>query len=126
MYRKIQAIFYDTTMKQVAILAYDGVSLFELACAVELFALPRPEFDRWYTTRVVSFDQTELNTTAGVGLRTEYVESLSGVDLLLIPSWPVHQSDIPPRLSEEIRQLHGRGKQILSFCSLLIIVHKVL
>lgn len=104
-------------MKQVAILAYDGVSLFELACAVELFALPRPEFDHWYTTRVVSFDQTELTTTAGLGLRAEYVASLSEVDVLLIPSWPVHQSDIPPRLSEEIRQLHDRGKQILSFCS---------
>ena len=35
---------------KVVIVVAEQVSLFELASAVELFALPRPEFDNWYTT----------------------------------------------------------------------------
>ncbi|GHA17096.1 transcriptional regulator FtrA [Arenicella chitinivorans] len=104
-------------MKQVAILAYDGVAFFELACAVELFALPRPEFANWYQSRVVTFDHTDLTSTAGIGLRTEVVDSLANVDLLLIPSWPVRQNQIPQRVSEAVCNLHKQGKQILSFCS---------
>ena len=34
--------------KRIGIVAYQGMSLFEAACALELFALPRPEFDTWY------------------------------------------------------------------------------
>src|SRR5262249_2211733 len=39
----------------VAVLAYDGLCTFELGIAVEVFGLPRPEFDfPWYDFRVVS------------------------------------------------------------------------
>ncbi|HRM94388.1 MAG TPA: transcriptional regulator FtrA, partial [Alicycliphilus sp.] len=33
----------------VAVVVYNGLSLFEYGCAVEIFGLPRPELgDRWY------------------------------------------------------------------------------
>ena len=33
----------------VAVVVYNGLSLFEYGCAVEVFGLPRPELgDRWY------------------------------------------------------------------------------
>ena len=33
----------------VAVIAYDGLSLFEYGCAVEVFGLPRPEMgEHWY------------------------------------------------------------------------------
>ena len=35
-------------MSKVAILAFDQIAMFELACAVEIFALPRPEYKDWY------------------------------------------------------------------------------
>ena len=44
-------------MKTLAILAYNHMALFEFGCAVELFALARPEFNDWYQTKVVTFDK---------------------------------------------------------------------
>ncbi|HJR27492.1 MAG TPA: AraC family transcriptional regulator, partial [Pseudomonas sp.] len=41
----------------VAILAYDGLCTFEFGIAVEIFGLPRPEFDfPWYEHRIVAVD----------------------------------------------------------------------
>ncbi|MFT5839200.1 MAG: AraC family transcriptional activator FtrA, partial [Flavobacteriales bacterium] len=51
---------------RVAILVDQDISLFELGCAVELFALPRPEIPNWYQTEVVSFSSQPLNATGGV------------------------------------------------------------
>lgn len=103
-------------MMRVAILAYNGAALFELGCAVELFALPRPEFESWYQTEVVSFEQGALAATAGILLRVKSVTSLSDFDMLVVPSWPV---DCRPdaRLMREVRTLYARGGTVLSFCS---------
>ena len=56
---------HEVNPKRVAILIHDGVALFELGCAVELFALPRPEFPHWYQTEVVSFSNRPLNAIGG-------------------------------------------------------------
>ena len=76
-------------MHRVAILTYDKVALFELGCAVELFGLPRPEFERWYECEVVSFNRGPFSCTAGLRLISKFVKNLNGFDLLVIPSWPV-------------------------------------
>ncbi|MFG6178852.1 helix-turn-helix domain-containing protein [Halomonas sp. THAF12] len=103
-------------MPRVAILAYDGSALFELGCAVELFALPRPEFDDWYQTQVISFDAGMLAATADIRLQVDTVEHLEGFDMLVVPSWPV---EVRPdeRLVQEARRLHARGGTLISFCS---------
>jgi AraC family transcriptional activator FtrA len=75
---------------KVAILTYQGASLFELGCAVELFALKRPEYEHWYDTEVVTFDQGLLSTTGALQLVAKSVQNLDEYDMLIIPSWPTN------------------------------------
>lgn len=104
-------------MKKVAILAYDGVALFELGCAVELFGLPRPEFEKWYDCDVVSFSKGPLSTTNGLQLTCKKVSTLSNYDMLVIPSWPVHEATVPESLTKALKSFYANKKRIISFCS---------
>src|ERR1700751_4137798 len=51
----------------VAVLAYDGLCTFEFGIAVEVFGLPRPEFDfPWYDFCVVSAEGRGARATGGI------------------------------------------------------------
>jgi AraC family transcriptional activator FtrA len=104
-------------MHKVAILTYDGVALFELGCAVELFGLPRPEFKDWYACTVVTFCRHPLKSTAGIRLTSEVVGDLDAFDLLVIPSWSTDGTKIPEQTAIAIKKFYGDGKRIISFCS---------
>lgn len=104
-------------MHRVAILTYDNAALFELGCAVELFGLARPEFDDWYECQVVSFEKGPLSFTSGIQLQGKYVSNLKKYDLLVIPSWPIHEAQIPPKMASEIQRFQQAGKRLISFCS---------
>lgn len=103
--------------KRVAILTYDGAAMFELGCAVELFALPRPEFASWYQTDVVTFSEGPLNVTGGLQLSAKRITSLSAYDMLVIPSWPTSGDNLDKHLATQIVQFSQAGKRLLSFCS---------
>lgn len=104
-------------VKRVAILSYPHVALFELACAVELFGLPRPEFGSWYRCDVVTFEEGALETTAGLLLQSRKVKDLADYDMLVVPSWPVNSEGISAEVAESIDAFYTSGKRILSFCS---------
>ncbi|MDN4502407.1 helix-turn-helix domain-containing protein [Alteromonadaceae bacterium BrNp21-10] len=102
---------------RVAILTYDQAAFFELGCAVELFALPRPEFSNWYQTEVVTFDSQPLSFNGGIMLQAKVIQSLAAYDMLVIPSWPVNAADISDALAQQLRQFYQQQKRILTFCS---------
>jgi len=103
---------------RVAILSYDQSALFELACAVELFALPRPEIEHWYETHVVSFAEPTLNTSAGLQLSgVRQIMSFRQYATVVIPSWPIEQKEIPEDLLRSLLRAHEEGTRLLSFCS---------
>lgn len=105
-------------MHRIAILSYEHNSLFELACATELFLLPRPEFEQWYKCDVVSFEEDSLGTNVGLGLTgSKRVRHLQNYDTFIIPSWPVGQHEIPERLAASLREFADEGKRLLTFCS---------
>lgn len=108
-------------MKNIAILAYPDIALFELGCATELFALERPELDRkldnWYHAEVISFLPGPFKTLAGVEINVRQIDSLSAFDTLIVPSWPTLHATIDSHTSDAILKFHQRGSQILSFCS---------
>lgn len=104
-------------MQKIAILSYNGSALFELGCAVELFALPRPEFENWYDCEVVSFDAGPMQTTGGLSLSARQIDSLRDYDCLVVPSWPTHILQLHGLLAEQVRKFHTAGKRILTFCS---------
>lgn len=102
---------------RTAILTYDRLALFELGCAVELFALPRPEFEKWYDTDVVTFDDKPLNATGNLLLTAKQITSFAAYDMLVVPSWNVKDSTVPEKLSRAITEFATRGGRLISFCS---------
>lgn len=102
---------------KVAILTFDNLALFELGCAVELFALPRPELEHWYQTDIVTFESGSLGATGGITLQTKQVSHLDNYDMLVIPSWSAYQRPIQRELKNAIIKMHIQGKRILTFCS---------
>lgn len=104
-------------MRRIAILTHAHCSLFELGCAVELFALPRPEIAHWYACDVVNLEGAPFESTAGVTIAAKCVTSLSDYDTLVIPSWPTQGAPVPEALAREVRAFAQAGKRLLSFCS---------
>lgn len=104
-------------MKRIAILTYDNAALFELGCAVELFALSRPEIENWYQTHVVTFDDCALEVTGGLKIMAQQVSSLANYDMVVIPSWSIHKAEVPVKLRKAMLEFYQAGKRILSFCS---------
>ncbi len=103
-------------MHKVAVLALPNFSLFELACGVELFALPRPEIDNWYQTHVVTLANGKLKGTASIMMQVQQVGSLAGYDTVVVPSWPIDEP-IPPYLRKAILDCYQAKTRILAFCS---------
>lgn len=101
----------------VAILTSETSSLFELSCAVELFILPRPEFTTWYAGDVVSFANTQVRSSAGLVFNAMAVSGFNSYDTVLIPSWPVEQAPIDPKLARALLSFHHNGGRLVSFCS---------
>ena len=104
-------------MKNIAILTYNQAALFELGCAVELFALPRPEIKNWYQCDVVSLEKGPLQTTAGFQITARQVQDLDAYDMLVVPSWPTNITHLSGLLADQVKIFNQQGKRILSFCS---------
>jgi AraC family transcriptional regulator, transcriptional activator FtrA len=103
--------------RDVAVLAYDGLATFELAIAVEIFGLPRPEFHEWYRFKVCSLEKGGLHATGGLMITPQYgVEGLSRAGTIIIPSWRTEE-DPPENLIRMLRRAHDRGARLVSICS---------
>lgn len=102
---------------KVTILLCEQLSLFELACAVELFALPRPEMTNWYSTQVVSLDKPLFDGLSQTQFACSLVTELTPCDLLVIPSYPVNITTPSTLLAGEVLKHYQRGGRIISFCS---------
>lgn len=104
-------------MLKVAILAFDPIATFELACAIEIFALPRPEYGNWYQTEVVCFEKVPLQATGGITISAKSIPSLDGYHTLVIPSWKIDSNHVRLDLAEKITEFSAHGGRIVSFCS---------
>ncbi|NVD08539.1 helix-turn-helix domain-containing protein [Vibrio sp. JPW-9-11-11] len=104
-------------MRKVAILAHSHLTLFEMSCAVELFALPRPEFVNWYQTEVVSLEQDQINTTGSIQLTVKHVDHLEDYDTLIVPGWPTWDYPTPATIEQQVRRFVQDGKRVLTLCS---------
>ncbi|WP_295477535.1 transcriptional regulator FtrA [uncultured Pseudomonas sp.] len=103
----------------VAILAYDGLCTFEFGIAIEIFALPRPEFDfAWYQHAVVAADQGPMRALGGFAVTADAGhEALEAARTIIIPGWRNRNEPPPLALLAELRKAHARGARLLSICS---------
>jgi AraC family transcriptional activator FtrA len=100
-------------------LAYNGLCTFEYGIAVEVFGLPRPEFDRWYHVRVVGVDPPPISGgLGGVSIQADGdLSLLEQADLVIIPGWRGADQPVPAELCNALRQAHQRGARLASICS---------
>jgi AraC family transcriptional activator FtrA len=108
----------DKSNPLVCVLAYDGLCTFEFGIAVELFALPRPEFDHWYEFAAVKAEPGPVRATGGIMIEAQYDLSLiSQASLILIPGWRGAKEPVPQELCNALRTAYENGARIASICS---------
>ena len=100
-------------------LAYDGLCTFEFGIAVEIFGLPRPEFEfAWYSHRVVGVDSTPMRASGGMRVAPEYgLESLVDARTIIVPGWRDRDERPPQALLDALSAAYARGARLLSICS---------
>lgn len=110
---------YDLAMHEVAVVAFDGMKLFEIAVACEVFGEPRPELiDPGYRVKICTVSGTD--TVLQNGLIAQGRHTLADVavaDTVVIPALPGVDAEIPVELVEALRAAAARGARIASICT---------
>ncbi len=102
----------------VCAIAYDGLCTFEFGIAVELFALPRPEFENWYRFATVAADPGPVRATGGITIAAETdLSLLDDASLIIVPGWRGVDVPVPNRLTDALKRAHANGARIASICS---------
>jgi AraC family transcriptional regulator, transcriptional activator FtrA len=103
----------------VVLLAYDQLCTFEFGCAVEIFALPRPELTvEWYDFAVCAVDRGPIRAAGGISLKVRYApQLLDQADTIIVAGWRDLSGEPPLRLLQRLRDSHSRGARIASICS---------
>ena len=103
----------------VVVLAYDRLCTFEFGCAVELFALERPELGvDWYQFAVCAIEPGPVRAMGGITISAPHDLSLLALaDTIVIPGWRDADEAPPPALLEQLRAAHARGARLCSICS---------
>ncbi len=103
----------------VVVLAYDGLCTFEFGCAVELFALDRPELKvDWYDFAVCAIERGPIRAAGGITIQARYAPGLlRRADTIVIPGWRDADEAPPPALLAQLRAAHRRGARLCSICS---------
>ena len=104
---------------RVAVVAYDGLCTFEFGCAVELFALPRPELGvPWYDFGVCALERGPIRAAGGIVVQVSHsLRLLDRADTIVIPGWRDADERPPAELLRKLRQAHDRGARLCSICS---------
>ena len=105
--------------RNVVVLAYDGLCIFEFAIAAEIFGLPRPEMGRqWYRFAACSLEPEPLRATGGIQLKVRAgLSKLSEAGTIIIPGWKGINAPPPQRLIAALRRAHASGARLVSICS---------
>src|SRR4051794_32553004 len=107
-------------LRRVTVVAYDGLSPFELGVAAEVFALPRPELqvEWWYEFSVCAEQPGVLGALGGFGLAVDLgLEELERADTIILPGSPDPHGDPSPALVGALVAAHARGARLVSICS---------
>ena len=103
----------------VAVVAFNGISLFHLSVPCLVFGEDRtnlglPRFE----LRVCAIDRARhLASRSGPGLvASDGLERLAGADIVIVPSWRGADVAVPAPLSQAVADAHGAGALIVGLC----------
>ncbi|MDN0084529.1 transcriptional regulator FtrA [Crenobacter sp. SG2305] len=103
----------------VAVIVYDGLSLFEYGCAVEVFGLPRPEMgDNWYRFATCAAESGMLRGSGGIQVQPDDgLELLAKAKTIIVPGWRGIEAPVPTELCHALRKANERGARVMSICT---------
>lgn len=102
----------------VAVIAHDGLAMFEFSIPVEVFGLPRPEFDPWYRFAVCAVEPGPLRATGGIRIEVDGgMELLETAGTIVVPGWKNLDEPAPASIVEALVRAHVRGARLVSICS---------
>jgi AraC family transcriptional activator FtrA len=107
------------TAHRVTVLAYDGMSAFELGIVTEVFGLPRPELGvDWYDLAICAERREPVRLLGGATLSTDSgLKVFSAAKTVIVPGVGDVHGEVSPALIAALRGAHGRGARIVSICS---------
>jgi AraC family transcriptional regulator, transcriptional activator FtrA len=105
---------------RVAVPVLDGMPLFEVAVAGEVFGMPRPDLlSRPYVVQVcrvgegpVRSEGARMLIDAEAGL-----DEICAADTVVVPALPSHDTPVPDGLIAALQVAAGRGARVVSLCS---------
>ncbi|KJV32044.1 transcriptional regulator FtrA [Luteibacter yeojuensis] len=102
----------------VTVLLYDGLCMFEFACASEVFGLARPEAGPgWYRFTTCATKRT-VHGQYGTTVRAEAgLDVLATAGTVVIPGWAGIDVPVPAAITAALRSAHARGARLVSICS---------
>ena len=102
---------------RVVALAYDGLCTFEFGIVVEMFGLPRPEFESWYSFSVCGLENRAVRATGGITITPQgSLSELRRADTIIIPGWRKPIATPPEPLIHALLEAHERGARLVSLC----------
>lgn len=105
--------------RTVAVLAYDGMSAFEIGIVTEVFGLARPEFDvSWYDLVICAEAPGSVRVVGGASLSTPHgLDTFAKAGTVIVPGVSDVEADPSPALVAALRQARHNGARIMSICS---------
>jgi AraC family transcriptional regulator, transcriptional activator FtrA len=104
---------------RVSVLAYDGMSPFELGIVTEVFGLPRPELGvDWYDLTICALSTDAVPMVGRATMSTPHgLAAFARADTVIVPGVGDVHADIPAALVAALLKAHKRGARIVSICS---------
>src|SRR4051794_11965404 len=103
----------------IAVVAFDGVSAFQIGCASLMFGEDRrelgvPRFD----LRICAVGSNPLRTSGGFALHASHgLAALRRADVVIVPSWRPVSAAPPAALLDALRAAHRRGATVVGLCT---------
>jgi transcriptional regulator GlxA family with amidase domain len=105
--------------RSVAVLAYDGVAMFELGVACDIFgAAMGVLFDTpWYELSLCAATPGLVGSDAGFGIDVPHgIDRLRRAGTIVVAPTDLPDA-VPPVILDELRRAHRRGQRIVSLCT---------
>lgn len=111
--------------RTVAVLAYDGMTAFEMGIAGEIFGISElsdlfwPGIDSpWYEVQLCTATRRPVQVVGGATLRASFgLDDLVNAHTVVIPSIADVRAPIAPAVVNAVRLAAGRGARLVSICS---------
>lgn len=103
---------------RVAVLAFDGASLFHLAVPGKVFGAARnPDGSPAYVVRHCAVTPGMIPTDAGLQLRVDDgLDALARADIVVVPAWNDPDARAPEPLIRALREVHADGNPVVGLC----------